>query len=240
MPKRTRVRSIGRAVLLIAALGATYGLFAVASMRVALRAREVNVPVLTGLDPADAAAAAESSGLTLKLEENKPFDAKIPAGRISSQDPASGSAVRRGRSVRVWVSAGSRALLVPKLLGETERTARARLMQDGLELAGVGDVRSSEHPADTVVAQDPAAGAHNPRVSILVNRGERARSYVMPDLIGVAGDQAVAVLRGHGLRVAIVASQSYPGAPAGIVIRQNPSAGFEILPDQPISLEVSR
>jgi len=240
MARKTRVRSVGRAILLIAALGATYGLFAVASMRVALRTREVNVPVLVGLDSADATSSAESAGLTLKVEENKPFDAKIPAGRIASQEPTSGQTVRRGRSVRVWVSAGSRASLVPRLFGETERTARARLLQDGLELAAIADVRSSEYPADTVVAQAPGGGAHNPSVSILVNRGERTRSYVMPDLIGVASDDAVAVMRSHGLRVTIVGSQSYPGAPAGIVLRQNPSAGFEVLPDQPISLEVSR
>jgi beta-lactam-binding protein with PASTA domain len=62
----------------------------------------------------------------------------------------------------------------------------------------------------------------------------------MPDLIGASGETALNVLRSHGLRVGIVAQQSYPGAPSGIVLRQSPAAGFQVTPDQPISLEVSR
>lgn len=240
MALKNRVRRAGRIALLVAALAATYGLFAIASMKVALRSREVNVPTLVGLEPAAATSSAETSGLTLKLEDSRPFDPKVPAGKIASQDPSPGSAVRRGRSVRVWISAGSRESLVPRLVGETERSARARVQQDGLETAGTADIHSSDYPAESVVAQDPAPGTHGTRVGLLVNRGERAASFVMPDLIGVAGDDAISVLRARGLRVTIVAHQPYPGAPPGIVLRQSPSAGFEIMPDQPISLEVSR
>src|SRR5438093_51809 len=78
------------------------------------------------------------------------------------------------------------------------------------------------------------------QVALLVNRGERGSSYVMPDLIGVNGDRAADVLRNHGFRVAVVGSQPYPGVAAGIVIRQSPQAGFQIAPGEPISLEVSR
>ena len=235
-----RARTIGRTIVLVGALAGTYVLFTAATMRVALSAREVSVPVLVGLEPTDAAAAMESAGLTLKVDDNRPFDAKVPLGRIATQDPASGLEVRRGRSVRVWISAGSRSSLVPKLVGEPERAAQARLQQDGLELAGIADIRSSSWPTDTVVAQDPSPGARNTRVGLLVNRGERAGGFVMPDVIGVSGDAAVALLRSHGLRVAIVAQQPYPGVPSGVVLRQSPAAGFQVTPDQPISLEVSR
>jgi len=40
--------------------------------------------------------------------------------------------------------------------------------------------------------------------------------------------------------VAVVGDHPYPGVPAGIVLRQNPQAGFQIAPGEPISLEVSR
>ena len=240
MAATTRAWTIGRVVVLVGALLGTYVLFTAATMRVALRAREVGVPTLVGLEPAEATAEMESAGLMLKVDDNRPFDAKIPLGRIASQDPAAGVEVRRGRSVRVWISAGSRSSLVPKLLGEPEPAARARLEQDGLELASVADIRSSELPADTVVAQDPTPGTRNTRVGLLVNRGERAGGYVMPDVIGVLGDSAVDLLRSHGLRVTIVAQQPYPGVPSGIILRQFPAAGFQVTPDQPISLEVSR
>jgi beta-lactam-binding protein with PASTA domain len=77
-------------------------------------------------------------------------------------------------------------------------------------------------------------------VSLLVNRGEEAVAYVMPDVIGTEGDRVAAMLRMRGFRVAIVGSQPYPGVPAGTVVKQTPAGGFRVGSSDPISLEVSR
>jgi beta-lactam-binding protein with PASTA domain len=77
-------------------------------------------------------------------------------------------------------------------------------------------------------------------VSLLVNRGEGGTRYVMPDLIGVSGERASEILRGHGFRVAVVGTTPYAGVQPGIVLRQNPRAGFQIAPGEPISIEVSQ
>jgi beta-lactam-binding protein with PASTA domain len=240
MARNRRVRNVGRLILLIAALAATYGIFTVAAIRVALRAREVPVPNAVGLEFSEAGLAMETAGLTLKVDDDHPFSDTVPAGRIATQDPAAGLVVRRGRSVRVWMSAGSRSSVVPKLVGESERSAQARSSQDGLEISAVADIRSSDFPSDAVVAQDPPPGSRATRVGVVINRGERAAGYLMPDLIGASSDAALDVLRSHGLRVSVVAQQPYPGVPSGIILRQFPAAGFQVTPDQPISLEVSR
>jgi eukaryotic-like serine/threonine-protein kinase len=240
MARHRRPRRIGRLVLLVTALAATYGLFAVVAMRVALRAREIPVPKVVGLEFADAGSALEAAGLTLKIDDSHPFSDTVPEGRIASQDPPAGFVVRRGRSVRVWTSAGSRSSVVPNLVGDTERSAQARSTQDGLGVSVAADIRSSDFPADVVVAQDEPAGSRANRVGVVVNRGERAAGYVMPDLIGASSDAALDVLRSHGLRVSVVAQQPYPGVPSGVILRQAPAAGFQVTPDQPISLEVSR
>ena len=240
MAKHRRARNVGRLIVLAIALAATYGVFTVAAMRVALRAREVPVPKVIGLEFAEAGRAMEAAGLALKVDDSQPFSDTVPAGRIATQDPAAGLVVRRGRGVRVWMSAGSRSSVVPKLIGETERSAQARSNQDGLDVTTAADIRSSEFPSDAVVAQDPPAGSRATRVGVVVNRGERAAGYVMPDLIGAASDAALDVLRTRGLRVTVVAQQPYPGVPSGIILRQSPAAGFQVTPDQPISLEVSR
>ena len=44
----------------------------------------------------------------------------------------------------------------------------------------------------------------------------------------------------RGFRVTVVSELAYPGVPAGIVLRQFPSAGFQIAAGDPISLEVSK
>jgi beta-lactam-binding protein with PASTA domain len=140
----------------------------------------------------------------------------------------------------VWVSQGEEVIVVPSLVGDSERSAAVRLAQGGLKLAGTAEVRSHDYASDAVIAQDPAPGTHGATVALLVNRGVRGVSYVMPDLIGVDGDRAAELLRGHGFRVAVVGTQPYPGVPSGIVIRQTPAGGFQVGPGEAIALEVSR
>src|SRR5689334_10280203 len=240
MALRTRVWSAGKLLLLGGALLGTYVLFAAASMRVALRAREVQVPDLTNRTANEATAIASDLGLTVRVDDTRRPDPKIAAGRVLAQDPAPGSTARRQRSVRLSLSAGPRAATMPPLVGETERSAQLRLTQDGLTLAAVSEIRSHDLPSDVVVAQNPPPKSPAAAVALLVNRGERGASYVMPDLIGVNGDRAAETLRNRGFRVAVVGSTPYPGVAAGIVIRQSPQGGFQIGPGEPISLEVSR
>lgn len=240
MALTTRVWSAGKLLLLIVALVATYVVSAAVAMRVALRAREVRVPSLVGQPVSMAGASLADLGLALKVDEARRLDPKVGAGRVAQQDPPPGTVARRGRSVKVWVSAGAQAPVVPRLVGETERTAELRLQQDGLRVAGVAEIRSNDFPPDVVVGQDPPAQGRGAGVSLLVNRGEAAAVYVMPDLIGVNGYRAADTLRAGGFRVAVVAQQPYPGVPSGVVIRQSPQGGFQVGPSDTISLEVSR
>jgi len=236
----SRMWSAGKVVALALALVATYLVFAAAAARIALKAREVVVPDLRGTALSAANAALSEVDLALKVDETKRTDPTVPEDHIVAQDPPAGTSARRGRSVRVWVSAGASRSIVPRLIGDLERTALLRLQQDGLEVATLTEIRSNDLPAGVVVAQEPAPGVRGTRVSLLVNRGDRAAVYLMPDLIGVEGERGAAVLRTAGFRVAVVAEHAYPGVPAGYVLRQTPRAGFQISPGEAISLEVSR
>ena len=240
MALRTRVWSAGKLFLLASALVATYLLFAAAAMRLALTSREVQVPDLTNQTANEATAVVASLGLSVKVDDSRRPDPKIGAGRVLAQEPAPGSIARKQRTVKIWLSAGQRSATVPLLTGETERTAQLRLAQDGFSLAAVSEIRSQDYASDAVVEQEPPAKTASANVALLVNRGDRGATYVMPDLIGVNGDRAAEILRGRGFRVAVVGSTPYPGVAAGIVLRQSPQAGFQIGPGEPISIEVSR
>jgi serine/threonine-protein kinase len=236
----TRVWGAGKLVLLAGALLVTYVLFAAASLRGALRTREVQVPNFTNRTANEATAIATELGLGMKVDAVRRPDPKIAAGHVVAQEPAPGSTARRQRSVKIWLSAGQHSATMPLLVGETERTAQLRLTQDGLTLADLSEIRSQDFAPDVIVAQTPPAKSEGGPVALLVNRGERGASYVMPDLIGVNGDRAADILRNRGFRVAVVGSNPYPGVAAGVVIRQSPQAGFQIGPGEPVSLEVSR
>ena len=236
----TRVWGAGRFVIIAGALLGTYLLFAAAALRIAVRSREVPVPNLAGRSLNEASTLLTDAGLTLRVEERRRVDPKVPAGHVISQDPPPGTNLRTSRGVRVYVSAGARATQLPIVVNQSERSARLQLEQSQIQVSRVADVRSSRYPLDTVVAQDPPAGSASAAVSLLVNRGERGTRYVMPDLIGLNGDRAAEVLRSTGFRVSVVGQHPYPGIPAGIVLRQNPQPGFQVAPGEPIALEVSR
>jgi eukaryotic-like serine/threonine-protein kinase len=240
MQLRNRVRNLGRLLTIAACLVATYLIFAVTAMRVALRVKEVPAPDLVSRTVAEATALIEKDGLALTVDQAGRLDPKIPAGRIAQQDPAPGAITRRQRTIRVWMSQGPRITVIPALTGESERAAQLRLQQDGLSLASLAEVRSGDFPSGTVIAQEPPERARGTEVALLVNRGDESRHYVMPDLIGVAGLRAVDLMRTRGFRVTIVGEIPYPGVPAGTVLRQFPSAGFQIAAGDPVSLEVSQ
>jgi serine/threonine-protein kinase len=235
-----RVWGAGKRLLIAGGLLLTYVIFAAASMRIALRSRDAVVPALNGKTVNDASAVLTSSGLNLKVEEARRPDPSVPAGRVITQDPAPGTRTRRERSVKVWVSSGPHVTQVPLLVGESERTAQLRAQQDGLTLLPESEIRSADYPVGAVIAQNPPQKTNADQVALLVNRGERSTTYVMPDLIGVNGDRAADVLRSSGFRVSVVGDHPYPGVPAGIVLRQSPQGGYQVSPGDAISLEVSR
>ena len=213
-------------------------------MRLALKTRDVVVPAADRQDrERGERPSSPSAGLNLKVEEARRIDAEVPAGQIISQDPQPGvrdaaRAQRQGlgqrRTARDHRAGAASA-------NPSERRSCA-LQQDGLQLAAIAEIRSADYPPDTVVAQNPPAPrAAAARVALLVNRGERGATYVMPDLIGVNGDRAADLLRTRGFRVVGGRRPSrIPACRPGSCCDRVRRAAFRSRPGDPISLEVSR
>ena len=86
MALKTRVWGAGKLLLLAGALVATYLVFALASMRLALKTREVQVPDLTNRTANEATALASGMGLAVRVDDTRRSDAKIPAGNVLAQE----------------------------------------------------------------------------------------------------------------------------------------------------------
>lgn len=235
----TRVWGVGKLLLLAGALIATFVLFFSISMRVAVRAGRVQVPDFTRLAVSDATRTAADLELRLRVDEKPRPSDTVPAGAIVQQNPPAGVDVRPQRTIRVWVSSGPHAMSVPSFLGQTERTVRLRVDQGGL-VATISEFRSADYPADTIVAQDPAPSSRALRVSLLINRGDPALAYVMPDLAGIDGRAAETALRDRGFQVIAATAPATGGTPSGVVIGQRPAAGLRLTSSDQIALEVSR
>src|SRR5688500_17860375 len=159
MALKTRVWSAGKLLLLAGALLLTYLLFAAAAMRVALKTREVEVPSLLGKTVNDASAALADAGLDLRVEEGRRIDPKVPAGQVLAQEPQPGLRTRRDRSVKVWISGGPRANMIPSLVGGSERTGEVRVEPEGGQLRAVSAVRTDQYRAGAGMAQAAAPQA---------------------------------------------------------------------------------
>ncbi|MBA3718410.1 MAG: PASTA domain-containing protein [Actinobacteria bacterium] len=84
----------------------------------------------------------------------------VGRGTVSSQDPKAGSALKRGKAVRVAVSIGSPRrpdVKIPNLVGKSAADARAKLVQSRLTMA-TKFRKTGKAKVGKVIAQSPFAG----------------------------------------------------------------------------------
>jgi serine/threonine-protein kinase len=240
--KLSRVlRLVARNGLIAVALVGTLATSALFTMRVVLDSRDVAVPALTGRTLREAEILVGPRGLALRIEGRR-HDAGVPEGRVVAQEPPPGATLKAHRAVRLWLSLGPKRVSVPRVEGESIRTARAALEQAGVPLARAIEVRDGA-PEGTVLVQRPPPGEADlgsDGASLLVSRGLRDVSYVMPDLIGRDARAVLDTLERAGLKVTDVRYRSYPGVAPGIVLRQSPPAGQRVSSRAALSLDVSR
>jgi beta-lactam-binding protein with PASTA domain len=227
------------AVLAVAFAGSTYFWF-----NFFIRGKSLPTPNLIGKSVADAKAICSDLGVTLKVDpgQARRNSDRVPAGYVVWQNrPAGGaSLIKRGTTIRVELSAGPLILHVPDLDGQSAGTALLRLGQQNLK---VGQFAYAEAPGSGVVAADPPKGtvvAAQTPVSLLVAVPPLPPSYVMPDLIDHALDEARPYLEGHSLKVSTVKFEAYPGIRDGIIIRQFPLRGAPVSARDAITLVVSK
>ena len=222
------------------------------AMRFAIHGRQTVIPKVVGLSKGQAERLLADHGLVLD-EGDRYFSSDVPEGRVMSQAPAPGAQVRRGWHVRVAESMGPQRVVIPDLIGASERAAEINIRRRGLELGSVASADIPGAPADQIVAQSPPANAVNvsePKISILMAMPEDRPSFVMPDLVGQSEDAAIEVIVNAGLRVGAITTQSNPPAapnanqsvPAGtrMVVKTAPAAGQRVWQGQGIALEVTQ
>ncbi|HWC16384.1 MAG TPA: PASTA domain-containing protein [Terriglobales bacterium] len=183
---------------------------ALAAMRIAIHGREVRVPNVKGLTTLQAQETANSSGLIVSVED-KFYSGEVPAGRVISQFPVSGSRVRRGWRIRVAESLGPQRATIPDLSGQTEHAATLNLRQRGLELATLAAVSVANATPDQIVAQVPppnAKDAVSPKVSVLLAQTPPKPEYVMPNFVGHVLAEAKEKIAKAGLQPAKVSAAS--------------------------------
>jgi beta-lactam-binding protein with PASTA domain len=229
--KRVRARLVLVAVVLAVILTVAVG-----SVGRYLRVDEIQLPDLRGMQFSEAVSLLREKGLVpLSYPENVP-GATIEA--VTSQTPAAGAVVRRGRTVAIGVHRPPETARAPILLGLTSEQAIDTAAAVNLALDTV-EYSFSSQPVGRVIDQRPEPGARvDPEegLSITVSRGPEQVRVTMPDVVGMRVDRARRRLAELGFRsiesLATGVSFESPGA----VSAQQPAAGERVVQTTPVSL----
>jgi len=200
---------------------------ALTAMRFAIHGRQTTIPKVVGLSKSQAERLLADQGLVLD-EGDRYFSSEVPPGRVMSQAPQPGLKVRRGWHVRVAESMGPQRVVIPDLVGNSERAAEINIRRRGLELGSIATATIPGAPSDQIVGQSPPANAVNvsePKISLLLAGSEDRPSFVMPDLVGQSEDNAVSVIVNAGLHVSGIKSQSSTAPAAAPSPQANAATG---------------
>ena len=255
--RNNKMRQAFRYILLSLVLLTVFLVSALTSMRLGIHGREVVIPNLAGVTPAEAERTALGSGLLLEVE-GRFYSATVAEGRILSQVPAPGSKVRRGWKIRVAESLGPQRVAIPNVVGQSQRVAEITLAQRGLQLGSVASVHLSGAGAEQVIAQSPppnAEGVAAPKVNLLLAapNGNKSESFVMPDFVGQHFGDATSAITIANFKLGAVKVNLQPGSPLAdekssklkpiatdTIISQTPAAGQKIAAGASINFELLR
>jgi beta-lactam-binding protein with PASTA domain len=217
-------------------------LSAIIFSQVLLRSEAVTVPDLTGKTLAQARTDLAKKDLSL-VQRGTQSDDRWEKGLIVQQEPTAGAKIRISKVVQVMISSGSEKVTVPDLAGKGLPDVLTLLQAAGLVRGDLSQVHTPRLPAGRVLDQMPEPGAvveRNSPVGLLLSQGNLDARYIMPDVIGRRANRVIERLKALDFKVADIRYVYYPGAAAGIIVKQDPPNGFRVQKRNRISLEVSR
>lgn len=200
------------------------------------------VPDLTGKDVVSVLERLSSLDLNTKIGGVQ-YNADIPANHVISQDPGSGTEIKKGRSVRIVISKGPSTVQVPNLRGLSVDQAGSLLEDNGLCRGMLSHIYSRPLSAGMVAAQSPLAGKKVSRsacVDLLISLGSLPHAVIMPELAGMRLQAAVRLLESDNLTSGRISYIYAPYKPPEVVIGQQPEAGRRVTLNTAVDLRISR
>jgi eukaryotic-like serine/threonine-protein kinase len=219
----------------LVAVGAVVALLVVVGVYWFGFGRWMPAPDLTGMPDQQAVAEAQANGLRVVFDEPRHSE-HLAEGLVLAQDPT--GRITRGGTIRLTVSLGSEAAVVPDVIGADAEVARRQLERLGLEVIEGEPGYSNTVPQGRVLSVDPEPGTEMQPGGQVVLSVSRGRAPVeVPHLIGEHIDDARSQLHRLGLEVEAVEVDSE--RPGGEVIHQDPGAGAGVEPGDTVRLEIS-
>ncbi len=237
IPKILKIAALGVAFLLIA------GISAYLTLTFIIKSEDtVIVPDLVGKDVVSALELLTDLQLNTKVSGSEYSD-QFSKNHVTFQEPEAGSEIKKDRDVRIMISKGTRAIIMPRLLALSEQQARMIMEENGITRGHLSRTFDRRVAADHVMVQVPAAGVMIPRgatADLLVSRGRRSVEIVMPVLTGLSLDEALSRIESAGLELGSIKSQYHKHKKHNSVLGQEPLAGYRIASKSAVQLIINR
>ncbi|WP_242901922.1 Stk1 family PASTA domain-containing Ser/Thr kinase [Actinomadura terrae] len=190
---------------------------------------------IVGMKLADARAKLKDGGLDVRVTEAV-YDDHVRKGEVAKTDPPAGARVAKGETVTLTPSRGRTPREVPDVEGKTLADARKALEGKGFTVGETSTNGSQTVSKDRVISSDPPAGdrrSPDEPVDLVISSG-----MSMPNLVGIAGDNAANQLRSMGLDVRID-HRKVDGKPPSTVVSQDPPMGTGVSRGDHVTLVVN-
>ena len=202
----------------------------------------VVVPDLVGKDVVHALELLTDLGLNTKVKGSQ-YSETFPKNHVILQEPVPGSEIKKGRDIRIFLSKGSKTVIMPNLTGLSNRQARLVLEENGLCF---GQVSSAYYPSlskGEIIAQTPVKNRIVTRgqcVNLLMSMGPRPQAFKMSAFDGLSIEEAVVLIERSNLRVGRIRYHFEAGRPDNVIIGQKPEPGYRVVAKAPVDLVVNR
>ena len=185
---------------------------------------DIPLPNLVGVDYTAASSNGAYPGIKIKLE-SEDYNADYDEGQIYRQSPNAGTSVKKGSTVQVWVSAGSKMVTIPTFTNQEATAVYAKLVGMGLKYSP-SEISSDTVAEGSVVRTSPDAGqsvAAGSTVVVYVSTGSNKEKVTVPEVLGYPEETAVQTLRDAQFEVTVtyqLTDYQYDG----LVVSQTPAS----------------
>jgi eukaryotic-like serine/threonine-protein kinase len=195
------------------------------------------IPAVAGLSGEDATKKLEAAEFEVATENVN--SSSVEEGDVVHSEPSAGMTATHGSTVTIFVSAGPKLVKVPVLVNSQRRLAVQEIRARGL-VPEVGEEESGS-PVGQVLRQAPSAGQElepGATVQIVVSSGREKKK--MPGVVGLERREGVEAVRAAGLTPVVEEEETRNEEKIGLVTRQSPHGGSELLPGAEVTLIVGR
>jgi beta-lactam-binding protein with PASTA domain len=202
----------------------------------------VVVPDLQGKEVVYALEILTDLGLNTKVKGSE-YSPTIAKNHVISQAPDPGTEIKRGRDIRLVISKGPYAVVIPNLVGMALPMAGIATEENDLHRGTLSYAYHGQLPRDEILAQFPSPGTtalRQSQINLLVSLGPRPQLLRMPDLLGQGLEYAFDALEKYHLTVGSITQADEPDKPDNTVLDQSPDIGYPVSAGSSINLTINR